>query len=138
MQKGQKVKYFRLCKATLCFHVSRKVAGTTACPRSYCRSHTAGWGFVIIFQGGRLIIATEILSTTGFPGCSVVKSPSANTGDNRLEPWVRKIPWRRKWYPTPILLPGKSHSQRSLVGYSPGGHKRARHNLVTKQEQHVL
>ena len=32
---------------------------------------------------------------------------------------VRKIPWRRKWQPTPVLLPGRSHGQRSLVGYSP-------------------
>ena len=34
-----------------------------------------------------------------------------------------KIPWKRKWQPTPVLLPGKSHGQRSLVGYSPWGHK---------------
>ena len=33
-----------------------------------------------------------------------------------------KIPWRRKWHPTPVFLPGKSHGQRSLVGYSPWGH----------------
>ena len=40
----------------------------------------------------------------------------------RLEyvlPWVWKIPWRRKWQPTPVFLPGKSHGQRSLAGYSP-------------------
>ena len=37
--------------------------------------------------------------------------------------WVRKIPWRRKWQFTPVLLPGKSHGQRSLVGYSPWGCK---------------
>jgi len=37
--------------------------------------------------------------------------------------WVGKIPWRRKWQPTPVFLPGKSHGQRSLVGYSPWGHK---------------
>jgi len=36
-----------------------------------------------------------------------------------FNPWIRKIPWRRKWQPTPVLLPGKSHGQRSLVGYSP-------------------
>ena len=34
-----------------------------------------------------------------------------------------KIPWRRKWQPTPVLLPGKFHGWRSLVGYSPWGHK---------------
>ena len=37
----------------------------------------------------------------------------------RFDPWVWKIPWRRKWQPTPVLSPGKSHGQRSLVGYSP-------------------
>ena len=37
--------------------------------------------------------------------------------------WVRKIPWRGKWQPTPVFLPGKSHGQRSLVGYSPWGRK---------------
>ena len=39
----------------------------------------------------------------------------------RFYPWVGKIPWRRKWQSTPGLLPGKSHGQRSLVGYSPWG-----------------
>ena len=36
-----------------------------------------------------------------------------------LETWVGKIPWRRNWQPTPVFLPGESHGQRSLVGYSP-------------------
>ena len=40
-----------------------------------------------------------------------------------FNPWVRKIPWRREWLTTPVLLPGESHGQRSLVGYSPGGLK---------------
>ena len=40
-----------------------------------------------------------------------------------FHPWVRKIPWRRKWQPNPVFLLGESHGQRSLVGYSPWGHK---------------
>ena len=36
-----------------------------------------------------------------------------------FDPWVRKISWRRKWQPTPVFLPGKSHGWRNLVGYSP-------------------
>ena len=55
----------------------------------------------------------------------VVRSQPASAGDiNRreFEPWVRKIPWRRKRQPTHIVLPGESHAQRSLVGYSPRGH----------------
>ena len=38
-------------------------------------------------------------------------------------PWVRKIPWRRKWQPIPVFLPGESHGQRNLIGYSPWGCK---------------
>ena len=44
-------------------------------------------------------------------------------GEIRVDPWVRKIPWRRKWQPTPVCLSGKSHGQRSLVGYNLWGHK---------------
>ena len=40
-----------------------------------------------------------------------------------FNPWVRKIPWSRKWQPTPVFLPGKFHGQRSLVDCSPWGHK---------------
>ena len=47
------------------------------------------------------------------PGGSVVKKPPANAGD------VGSNPVRRKWQPTPIFLPGKSHGQRSLADYSP-------------------
>ena len=44
-------------------------------------------------------------------------------GRPEFDPWVGKIPWRRKWQSTPVLLPGKSHGQMSLVGYSPRGHR---------------
>ena len=47
-----------------------------------------------------------------------------------LDPWVGKIPWRRKWQPTPVL-PGKSHRQRSLGGYSPQGRKELDTTKVT-------
>ena len=40
-----------------------------------------------------------------------------------FNPWVRKTPWRRKWQSTPALLPGKSHRQTSLAGYTPRGRK---------------
>ena len=42
-----------------------------------------------------------------------------DTEDLDFDPWVRKIPWRRKWQPTPVFLPGKFHGQRSLAGYGP-------------------
>ena len=40
-----------------------------------------------------------------------------------FDPWVGKIPWRREWQPTPVLLPGESHGQRSLIGCSPWGRR---------------
>ena len=55
-----------------------------------------------------------------------------------FDPWVRKIPWRRKWEPIPVFLPGKSRGQRSLVGHSPWSCKRVGHDLGTKQQQQNL
>ena len=40
-----------------------------------------------------------------------------------FDPWVGKIPWKRKQQPTPVSLPNKCYGQRSLAGYSPWGHK---------------
>ena len=51
------------------------------------------------------------------------------------DPWVGKIPWRREWQPTPGFLPGKSHGQWSLVGYSPWDCKRVECDLATKQAE---
>ena len=66
----------------------------------------------------------------------MVKNPPANAGDmGSMDAWVKKIPWRRKWQPTPVFLPGESHGQRNLVGYSPWGFKIVRHSLETIQQQ---
>ena len=48
-----------------------------------------------------------------------------------FDPWARKIPWRRKWQPTPVFLPGDFCGQRSLVGYSPWGRKESATTEVT-------
>ena len=56
----------------------------------------------------------------------VVKSPPANAEDTRDRvsvPGSGKIPWRKAWQPSPVFLPGESHGQRSLEGYSPWGRK---------------
>ena len=60
---------------------------------------------------------------TGFPDGSDSKESASSAGDPGFDPWVGKIPWRRKWQPTPVFLPGEAHWQRSLVGYSPWGLK---------------
>ena len=51
---------------------------------------------------------------------------------HRFDPWVRKIPRRRAWQPTPVLLPEESHGERSLVGYSPWGRKELDTTEVTE------
>ena len=60
------------------------------------------------------------LSTGGASG----KEPACQCGRqkrHRFDPWFGKIPWRRKWSPTPVFLPGESHDKRNLVGYRPWG-----------------
>ena len=54
-----------------------------------------------------------------FPGGSDGKASAYNAGDLCSIPGSGRIPWRRKWQPTPVFLPGESHGRRSLVGYSP-------------------
>ena len=61
----------------------------------------------------------------GFPGGTGVMNLPASAEDTRT--WVQFLgwedPWRRKWQPTPVFLPGEFHGQRSQAGYSPSGHK---------------
>ena len=65
-----------------------------------------------------------------FPGDSDGKESAHNAGDPGLIR-VRKIPWRSEWLPTPVFLPGESHGQRGLVGYSPLGCKESDMTEVT-------
>ena len=63
------------------------------------------------------------------------KESTCNARDTGSDPRVRKIPWKKEWQPTPVSLPGGSHGQRSLVGYSPRSHKRVGYYLATEQQQ---
>ena len=59
--------------------------------------------------------------TQGLPGGTLVKNSPAGEGDEALiDPRAGKIPWRRKWPPTPVFLPREFRRQWSLAGYSPG------------------
>ena len=60
----------------------------------------------------------------GFPDCASGKEPACQCRRYKrlgFDVWVRMIPWRRAWQPAPVFLPGESHGQRSLAGYSPRG-----------------
>ena len=62
-------------------------------------------------------------SILGFPFGSDGKESACQSKRPGFGPWVRKVPQRGKWQPTSVFLPGESHGQRSLAGYSPWGHK---------------
>ena len=72
---------------------------------------------------GPLCIQSLGHSTNGSPACS-----------HTFYLWVGKIPWRRKWQPTPVSLPGKSHGQRNLEDYSPWGRKELDTTEATERE----
>ena len=60
------------------------------------------------------------------PGGTSGKEPACQCRRHKrlgFDLWVRKIPWRKAWQPTPVFLPGESNGQRSLAGYSPWGRK---------------
>ena len=70
-----------------------------------------------------IIVGGFSTSFEDFPDGSDGKSICLQYGRPGFYPWVGEIHWRRKWRPTPVLLPGKSHERRSLAGYSPRGRK---------------
>ena len=64
----------------------------------------------------------QYIKGRGFSGGTSGKGPSCQSKRYKrfgFNPWIRKIPWRRAWQPTSVLLPGKSHGQRSLMDYGP-------------------
>ena len=85
--------------------------------------------FAIDFEGdflvGEVLVRFDYFGLIGLPGGASGKEPTCQYRCMRcgFDPWVGKMPWRRPWQPTPVLLPGQSHGERSLMGYSPWGHK---------------
>ena len=83
--------------------------------------------------GHDLVLSFFLSCIKRFPGGSAVES-TGQCRRRRFDPWVGKIPWRKKWQPTPVFLPGNSHEQGSLVSYSPWGCKRVRQDLATNSD----
>ena len=89
---------------------------------------------------GRKKEVNSLSQRLGFPGGASGKEPACQCRKPKrckFDPWVSKIPWRRAWQPTPVCLPGKSHGQRSLAGYSPSGSQEHGYDLETKWQQHM-
>ena len=69
------------------------------------------------------LISLSILFSRELPWWLNGKESTCQCRRWEFDPWIGRIPWRGKWQPTPVFLPGKSHGQRSLAGYSPWGRK---------------
>ena len=85
-----------------------------------------GWFFLSLVIGKHLNFNSFYTLHGCFPGGAVVKNFPANArdaGERGFDPCVRNILWGRACQPTPVLLPGESHGQRSLTGYNPWGCK---------------
>ena len=83
-------------------------------PQEYVKKHDQ--------SVSRYIQIVTRYSSVVFPGSASGKELSYQCRRHKshgFNPWARKISWRKAWQPTPVFLPGKSHGQRSLIGYSP-------------------
>ena len=124
-------KYCFINKQVRFFHLGRRCLrpGNTNCP--FISYHQPYQGFQLSLNKYYFI---NLYKFSRLPWWLSGKEPTCQCRRRRFHPWVRKIPWRRKWQPTPVFLVRKSHGQRSLVGDSPWGCKGVRHDLVTKQQ----
>ena len=74
------------------------------------------WGWLCLAK------PTQEISSSRLPRFSGKESDCQHRSWG-FSPWVGKIPWRRKWQPTPVFFPGKSYGRRNLAGYSPWGRR---------------
>ena len=110
------------------FYDPMDVGNLTSASSAFFKSSLNIWKFMvhILLKSGLENFEHCFASVCDECNCVVVsdgKSVCLQCGRPGFDPWVGKIPWRRKRQPTPVLLPGKSHGRRSLVGCSPWVHK---------------
>ena len=86
-------------------------------------SQYSSWCFLFFLPDLSDYHCFDLVSWLGLPWWLSGKEPACQCRRREFDLWFGKIPCRCKWLPTPVFLPGKSHEQGSLVGYSPWGHK---------------
>ena len=120
---------------------SRRAEHSRQLPHTTCTRTITGSLFISIFRhspptppplSGFLLFRRSVVSDFSTPW-SVAPPGSSVHG---CDPWVGKIPWRRARQPTPAFLPGESHGQRGLAGYSPCRLQRVGHDWMTKHSTH--
>ena len=90
---------------------------------------------------GLLVDLERFILTVGFSGVANSEEPVWQCRRHKrwgFDPWVGKVPWRRKWQPTPVLFPGESQGQRRLVAYSPWACEESDTTVCTHIHTHVL
>ena len=107
-----------VCRIWTCIVKKQKVSRWSS--KSFFSSHDNN---VMVRGNGQPQLALK-KEPSGLPRWLSGKEHACQCRRRDFNPWVRKIPWRRKWQPTAAFLPGKSHGQRSLAGCSPHGHSR--------------
>ena len=96
--------------------------------------HIPGRSMGMRSLGQRWAQRGQHISTTGKKGASYVGLPRWLSG-HRFDPWVRKIPWRRKWQPTPVFLPGESLWTEKTGGLQSMGSQRVGHDWASEHAQ---
>ena len=81
------------------------------------------WLQLVVHSAQDFTLLCILISKMGLPSRLIGEESACQCRRHGFDPWVGKIPCRRKWHTSPVFLPGKFHGQRSLVGYSPWGHK---------------
>ena len=117
-------------------HLSdRSASGAYLCQMPYCLYRVSGNGYHrLIAQRAYDFIEKRTCSRP--PLWISSKEPVCQCRRHGFDPWVGKIPWRRKWQPIPVFLSGQSFGQMSLADYSPSVHNRVGYDWVTKQQQY--
>ena len=124
-------------RKVFCWFVSRITTCYDQCVRLgnnqavWQTSKQAGWGLSLRANAWRLGLGWaaspgiwhQLKTAEDFPGGASSKQLACQCRRRGFDPLAREISWRRAWQPTPVFLPGESYGQRSLVGYSPWGHK---------------
>ena len=110
------------------FSTNNKMGRASGSPSPVVRQTLAPWVYSRnpAGQSRRGFRRSALWSSAGFPDGAGGKEPACQCKRHkkwRFNPWVGKLPWRRKRHPTPVLLPGESHGQRSPVGRRPRGRK---------------
>ena len=82
--------------------------------------HTVHLGIIQSFLGVRI---PDLGPSLGLPRWFSGKESACQCRRCWFDPWIGKIPWRRRWQPPSLFLPGRSHGQRSLAGYRSWGRK---------------